>query len=94
MDGMTPGVERVDANPGGSSGCTAQWDTPIRIKSVPFLSTQTGLIYGYTQDPRLAAEGQYVWLRRLNFHNGAVQWQVLAGAGGCSTKLSAGHSRA
>ena len=83
MDGMAPGVERVDVNPGGNSGCTAQWDTPIRIKSVPFLSTQTGLIYGYAQDPALAAEGQYVWsFVALNFQTGAVQWQVRAGAGG------------
>jgi hypothetical protein len=80
MSGMTPGVERIDVHP---NGCTLAWHTPERIKSVPVLSTRTGLIYGYTQDPSAAAEGRYVWyLEAIDFRTGKPVWKIRAGAGG------------
>jgi outer membrane protein assembly factor BamB len=60
------------------------WDNlNVRIKSVPFLSTATGLIYAYTQDPTLAAQGEYVWyFIALDSETGNVAWQIRTGAGG------------
>jgi len=82
MSQMTPGAERITVNPGGK-GCEVRWNTPIRMKSVPTLSTSTGLIYGYTQDANLAKEGIYVWyLVALDFQTGNEVWRVRAGAGG------------
>lgn len=57
--------------------------TPTRIKSVPVLSATTGLLYGYTQDPELAAGGTYAWyFTALDYRTGAVIWQAKAGVGG------------
>lgn len=82
MNQMTPGVERVDITPRGK--CSVAWhDQDVRIKSVPFLSTATGLVYGYTQDPQLAAGGEYVWyFIALDARTGKVAWRIRAGAGG------------
>lgn len=82
MDPMAPGVEKLTvADRAGA--CPVQWSTPLRIKSVPVLSTATGLLYGYTQDPGLAAAGTYVWyFAALDYRTGAVVWQARSGAGG------------
>jgi hypothetical protein len=82
MNQMAPGVERVDITPQGK--CLVTWhDQDVRIKSVPFLSTATGLVYGYTQDPQLAAGGEYVWyFIALDARTGKVVWRIRAGAGG------------
>lgn len=80
MNPMAPGVEKLTVSGGR---CPVQWTTPIRIKSVPVLSTATGLLYGYTQAPDLAAGGTYVWyFAALDYRTGAVIWQARAGAGG------------
>jgi hypothetical protein len=82
MNQMAPGAERVDIG-GDGRGCRVVWDTPIRIKSVPFLSTATGLVYGYTQDAELTAGGQYVWyFVALDYRSGKEVWRIRAGAGG------------
>lgn len=82
MNSMAPGLERVDVLPGGS-GCQKIWNAPIRIKSVAFLSTATGLIYGYTQDPELADQGTYVWyFVAVDYATGDILWRARAGAGG------------
>lgn len=82
MNQMAPGVETLSVAEHGG-GCPVQWTTPTRIKSVPVLSTATGLLYGYTQDPVLAAEGTYVWyFIALDYRTGAVIWRARAGAGG------------
>lgn len=81
MNGMSPGVTRIDISATGNR-CTTRWSTPIRIKSVPVVSTETGLIYGYTQDSELAEDGQYIWyLVALDYETGEIVWQVRAGAG-------------
>jgi hypothetical protein len=82
MDQMAPGVEKLAVSDNGGA-CPVQWSTPMRIKSVPALSTATGVLYGYTQDPGLAADGTYVWyFTALDYRTGAVTWQARAGAGG------------
>lgn len=82
VNGMAPGIERVDVNPDGA-GCHPVWDTPIRIKDVPYLSTATGLVYGYTQDPHLAARGIYVWyFVAIDYTTGKIVWEVRSGGGG------------
>jgi outer membrane protein assembly factor BamB len=81
MRGMSPGVERVNVSSTGT--CSVAWDNlSVRIKSVPFLSTATGLIYGYTQDPTLAAQGQYDWyVIALDAKTGNVVWEIRTGSG-------------
>ena len=82
MSVMAPGATRVTVA-GDGSRCEIGWNTDIRIKSVPVLSTKTGLIYGYTQNATLADQGQYVWYAvALNYTSGAVEWEVRTGAGG------------
>lgn len=82
MNQMAPGVEKIAVADGGGT-CPVRWTTPLRIKSVPVLSTATGLLYGYTQDPGLAADGTYVWyFTALDYRTGAVIWKARAGAGG------------
>ncbi|MEW2395456.1 hypothetical protein [Streptomyces sp. NPDC046862] len=81
MNGMSPGVQRIDVTSDGK--CETKWNTPERIKSVPVLSTQTGLIYGYGQDAEAAADGTYVWyVEALDFRTGEVVWKKRVGAGG------------
>ncbi|WP_405164518.1 hypothetical protein OG203_05215 [Nocardia sp. NBC_01499] len=80
MNGMSPGVTRIDVADGA---CSLAWQTPERIKSVPVLSTRTGLVYGYTQDPDAAAAGLYVWyFEAIDFRTGRVAWKIRAGVGG------------
>lgn len=82
MNPMAPGVEKLAVADNGGT-CPVQWNTPARIKSVPVLSTATGLLYGYTQDPALAVKGTYVWyFTALDYRTGAVAWKARAGAGG------------
>lgn len=73
---------RVDVKADGS-GCDVAWDTPITIQSVPVMSTQTGLMYGYTQDVELADLGLYEWyVAALDWKTGKVVWEIRTGAGG------------
>ena len=59
------------------------WETPICIPSVPILSTQTGLLYGYTQNMTESAEGKYEWYAvALDWRTGKEAWRVRTGAGG------------
>jgi hypothetical protein len=89
MNQMPGGVSRVDVLPDGS-GCRTQWTTPLRLKTAPILSTTTGLIYGYTQDPVRAATGTYVWyFVAMDDATGRVVWQQRTGAG--STKNDNGE---
>jgi len=90
MDPMPGGLTRVDVLAGGS-GCRTQWTTPVRFKTAPVLSTATGLIYGYTQDPARAATGTYVWyFEAVDYGTGRVIWEQRAGAG--STKNDDGDA--
>ncbi len=80
MSDMAPGMERIDINKKGE--CTTRWKLPIRIKSVPVVSEQTGLIYGYTQDEELANQGTYVWyFVAIDYETGEIVWKVQSGTG-------------
>ena len=82
MTGMEPGLVRVDVASDGS-GCSIRWNSQVRMKSVPVLSTQTGLLYGYVQDEKLAKNGTYEWyVTAIDWDSGEVEWQVRTGAGG------------
>lgn len=82
MRAMAPGVARVDVDP-GTRHCRVAWTIPIRTKTVPYLSTRTGLLYLYTQDNTLARAGVWVWyFTAVDYRTGHVVWQARAGAGG------------
>ncbi|KXT17806.1 hypothetical protein AC579_5344 [Pseudocercospora musae] len=60
--GMLGGLSKITITPSGN--CSLAWtnDEDIsRMTTAPTLSTKTGLIYGYSQDGQLAANGEYVW---------------------------------
>ena len=80
MTGMAPGIVRIDVD---SQGCRTRWEAALRVKSVPVLSTATGLYYGYTQDADLAVAGQYAWYAvALDWETGEEVWRIKTGAGG------------
>jgi hypothetical protein len=82
MTAMAPGVARVDVGP-GAHHCRVAWTIPIRTKTVPYLSTRSGLLYLYTQDETLARSGLWVWyFTAVDYRTGHVVWQARAGAGG------------
>ena len=81
MSGMAGGVQRIDVD---ADGCRVRWDIPLVTKSVPQLSTATGLLYGYVQDIALAEdEGNYSWsFIALDWRTGETVWKKRSGAGG------------
>lgn len=82
MTPMAKGVVRVDVDPTEKS-CNISWTVDQAWKTVPVLSTKTGLLYGYTQDPKLAEDGKYIWyFVAVDWITGKVVWQKRAGAGG------------
>lgn len=82
MTAMAPGVARVDVEP-GAHRCRTAWTIDVRTKTVPYLSTRTGLLYLYTQDATLARAGIWVWyFTAVDYRTGRVVWQARAGAGG------------
>jgi hypothetical protein len=76
----TPGLERVDLNPGGH-GCHRVWHSDeISPTVVPKLSLGNGLVYAYTKPPR--SDGNDAWyLTAIGFRSGRTAWKRLAGAG-------------
>ncbi|RYP78530.1 hypothetical protein DL771_000483 [Monosporascus sp. 5C6A] len=81
MTGMPGGIVRVDAIPG--KGCEVRWESDIKIKSVPALSTKTGILYGYVQEEEFAVDGIYVWyFIAVDWESGELLWKKRAGAGG------------
>ncbi|KAK7408270.1 hypothetical protein QQX98_009583 [Neonectria punicea] len=74
-------ITRVDISEDGD--CKVRWTLPVRSTSVLSLSTANGLVYSYTQDEELAADGEYVWyFTAIDFRTGELAWRVRAGAGG------------
>ena len=57
MTRMSPGGLLVEI-PSQGDECKIRWEKYIRMTSVPILSTQTGLLYGYGQDTKLADTGE------------------------------------
>jgi hypothetical protein len=78
----TPGLARVDVNPGGR-GCRKVWtNTTERVPTVVSkLSTATGLIYTYTRDPDpLPLRQPYFWAA-ISARTGKTVFKVYAGGG-------------
>jgi len=79
---MAAGGVRVDI-PLTGSDCKIAWDKDIRMKSVPILSTKTGLLYGYEQNSEDASDGEWVWyVTARDWQTGELVWKVQTGAGG------------
>ncbi|KAJ5827882.1 hypothetical protein N7447_004645 [Penicillium robsamsonii] len=66
---MAPGVIRVDVTADDSS-CKIAWDHDLSVQSAPILSTQNGLVYGYTQSVGASLRGLYEWYAL------AFDWQI------------------
>jgi hypothetical protein len=77
----TPGLERVDLDPGG--GCHRAWRSNERAPSVvPKLSAANGLVYTYTKDPQPSDPSADAWyLTALDFETGRTVYKRLGGEG-------------
>ncbi|TVY88240.1 hypothetical protein LAWI1_G008637, partial [Lachnellula willkommii] len=76
MTTMAAGGVRVDI-PLAGSDCKIAWEKDIRMKSVPVLSTKTGLLYGYEQDVEDAENGEWVWfVTARDWETGDLVWKV------------------
>jgi hypothetical protein len=84
------GFARVDVNKRGT-GCRLVWTnhTERAPTVVPKLSTKTGLIYAYTQDPDPIAGRRWSWVA-ISFRSGQTAWKQLAGTGALYTNNYAG----
>ncbi|KAI0127074.1 hypothetical protein BJ170DRAFT_630969 [Xylariales sp. AK1849] len=79
MTGMAGGLVRVDVT---GCGCNVRWELAEKMKSVPTLSTGTGLVYGYVQDEALAEDGQYTWyVAAIDWRSGDLLWKARTGSG-------------
>ena len=76
----SPGLERVDLNP-GLDGCRTVWKSnEIAPTVVPKLSLANGLVYTYTK-PVSADGGDYWYLTALDFQTGRTVYSRFAGEG-------------
>ena len=77
----SPGLERVDLDPGG--GCHSVWRSAERAPSVvPKLSAANGLVYTYTKDPQPQDPTADAWyLTALDFRSGRTVYKRLGGEG-------------
>ena len=77
----SPGLERVDLDPGG--GCHSVWRSAERAPSVvPKLSAANGLVYTYTKDPQPSDPSVDAWyLTTLDFETGRTVYKRLGGEG-------------
>jgi hypothetical protein len=77
----SPGLERVDLDPGG--GCHSVWRSSERAPSVvPKLSAANGLVYTYTKDPQPSDPSADAWyLTTLDFGSGRTVYKRLGGEG-------------
>jgi hypothetical protein len=74
----SPGLERVDLDPGG--GCHSAWRSAERAPSVvPKLSARNGLVYTYTKEPDASVDKWYLTV--LDFRTGRTVYKRLAGEG-------------
>lgn len=82
--GMPGGLSKYTITPLGNCSLTWTNDEDIsKMTTAPTLSTKTGLIYGYSQDGKLAANGEYIWYATaIDFKTGKTVWKVRTGAGG------------
>jgi hypothetical protein len=77
----SPGLERVDLDPGG--GCHSAWRSDERAPSVvPKLSARNGIVYTYTKDPVAGDPSADAWyLTALDFADGRTLYKRLGGEG-------------
>jgi hypothetical protein len=77
----SPGLERVDLDPGG--GCHSAWRSAEHAPSVvPKLSAANGLVYTYTKDPQRQSPSADAWyLTALDFASGRTVYKRLGGEG-------------
>jgi hypothetical protein len=77
----SPGIERVDLDPGG--GCHSVWRSSERAPSVvPKLSAANGIVYTYTKDPQPDDPSADAWyFTALDFETGATIYKRLGGEG-------------
>jgi hypothetical protein len=77
----SPGIARVDVKP-NLGGCKVEWtNDEVRAPSVvPKLSTKTGLVYTYTQDPNALGGQTWSWVG-INARTGRTAFKVPAGDG-------------
>jgi hypothetical protein len=88
---MAPGMARVDVLPNGAD-CELVWENQIRVLGGGVLSTQTGLLYTYTQDSDMANKGIYEWYAEaVNWETGQTEWAVRTGAGGTYNSEARGN---
>jgi hypothetical protein len=85
-----PGFARVDVGADGRA-CRRVWTntTERGATVVPKLSTRTGLIYTYTQEPDPAGTQRWSW-EALDFRTGRTVWKQLAGTGAAYNNNYAG----
>lgn len=78
MTNMAGGFTRIDVRE-DRSGCDVIWERPDLVhNTVPQLSTQTGLIYTYTQDQSFTSRNAY-YFEAIDFQSGQTVWRKLAG---------------
>lgn len=85
MTNVSAGFQRVNVTPqlGGGASCATAWNTKIRTKCPAVISTQSGLVYTWTQSAALALQGEYEWYATaVDFVTGEITWRARAGAGG------------
>jgi hypothetical protein len=76
----TPGLQRVDIDPGGQ-GCHTVWrSNEIAPTVVPKLSAAAGLVYTYTKDPQPDHADAW-YLTAIDFRTGRTAFKALAGEG-------------
>src|SRR4051794_29913381 len=75
----TPGLERVDVNPGGT-GCKKVWHSDeIAPSVVPKISLANGLVYTYTKPAGDQSDPWY--LTAIDFRSGRTVYKARAGSG-------------
>lgn len=88
---MAAGMARVDVLPNGAD-CELVWENQVRVLGGGVLSTETGLLYTYTQDSGLANKGLYEWYSEaVNWETGQTEWAVRTGAGGSYNSEAQGN---
>jgi hypothetical protein len=77
---LAPGLTRIDVRD-DRSGCDVIWTTNIMSTTVPKLSTQTGLIYTYTQMLSIPDPTDAWYLTAVDFRTGDVVYRIHTGTG-------------
>ncbi|KAH6625476.1 hypothetical protein C7974DRAFT_434556 [Boeremia exigua] len=75
------GLARVDFDP-VTGLCKTTWEVDLRATGIPTLSTASGLVYQYSQDPEQALNGSYAWyFTAIDYRTGEIVWRVCIALG-------------